>query len=237
MKLGAKAENPLEQVALTVGIVPTPLLDTIVALLLARSVMVGVKLGIFEALSGEPLPAAEVAARCGTDLYATEKLLGALAGTGYLDVHSETSGQTFALASAARRWLLKESAKSLHDAILYQFVDATYIERIEDYVRTGRPLRIHEQMRDEQWELYQRGMRAGANLAAPELALRIPVPATPLSHSAANTWACARPSSICPRRSRTPRRFSRRRGWAIASFTAPATPSPTTSAKRPTIWC
>jgi len=200
MKLGAKAENPLEQVALAVGIVPTPLLDTIVALLLARSVMVGVKLGVFEALAGEPLPAAEVAARCGTDPYATEKLLGALVGAGYLDVHratsgptsgqtsgptsgqtsgptsGQTSGPTFMLASAARRWLLKDSAKSLRDAILYQFVDATYIERIEDYVRTGQPLRIHEQMRDEQWELYQRGMRAGANLAAPELALRIPVP-------------------------------------------------------------
>jgi 2-polyprenyl-3-methyl-5-hydroxy-6-metoxy-1,4-benzoquinol methylase len=176
MKLGAKAENPLEQVALAVGIVPTPLLDTIIALLLARSVMVGVKLGVFEALAGEPLPAAEVAARCGTDPYATEKLLGALVGAGYLDVHGATSGQTFMLASAARRWLLKDGAKSLHDAILYQFVDATYIERIEDYVRTGQPLRIHEQMRDEQWELYQRGMRAGANLAAPELALRIPVP-------------------------------------------------------------
>jgi predicted O-methyltransferase YrrM len=176
MKVGAKAENPLEQAALAAGIVPTPLLDTIVALLLARSVMVGVKLGVFEALAGEPLPAAEVAVRCGTDPYATEKLLGALSGAGYLDAGRETSGQTFMLAPLARRWLLEESARSLRDAILYQFVDATYIERIEDYVRTGQPLRIHEQMRAEQWELYQRGMRSGANLAAPELALRIPVP-------------------------------------------------------------
>jgi 2-polyprenyl-3-methyl-5-hydroxy-6-metoxy-1,4-benzoquinol methylase len=172
VKLGAQAENPLEQLALALGLVPTPLLDTIVALLLARSVMVGVKVGVFEALATQPLGAAEVAVRCATDPRATEKLLGALAGAGYLEAHDGC----FALAPVARRWLLKDSARSLHDAILLQFLDADFIARMEDFVRTGEPLRIHEAMRDEQWELYQRGMRAGANLAAPELALRIPVP-------------------------------------------------------------
>jgi hypothetical protein len=67
VKLGAQPENPLDALALAAGQVPTPLLDTIIALLLARSVMVSVKLGIFEALAGGPLSAADVAARCGTD--------------------------------------------------------------------------------------------------------------------------------------------------------------------------
>lgn len=188
MKLGAKAENPLDQLALAAGLVPTPLLDTMVALLLARGVMVGVKLGVFEALAAGPLPACEVAARCQVDPHATEKLLGALAGAGYLEVErgagqvlsqvlSQGAGDAmFALAPVARRWLLKDSSRSLYDAILMQFLDATYIERMEEYVRSGQPLRIHEHMSDDHWELYQRGMRAGANLAAPELARRIPVP-------------------------------------------------------------
>jgi SAM-dependent methyltransferase len=172
MKLGTKAENPLEALVLAAGLVPTPLLDTIVALLLARSVMVGVKVGLFEALAAGPLPAADIAARCGTDSDATAKLLGALAGAGYL----RADGACFALTPLAGRWLLKESTRSLHDAILFQFVDAQFIEHVEDYVRTGAPVRIHERMSGEQWELYQRGMRAGANLAAPEIARRIPVP-------------------------------------------------------------
>lgn len=172
MKLGAKAENPLEQLALTAGLAPTPLLDTIIALLLARSIMVGVKLGVFEALAAHPATHEAVATMCATDPAATLKLLSALAGAGYLRAKD---GQ-FALAPVARRWLLKSSAHSLHDAILFQFVDAEHIAHTEDYVRTGRPLRIHETMTAEEWALYQRAMRSGANLAAPELVRRIPMP-------------------------------------------------------------
>lgn len=55
MKQGAIPENPLEAAALAVGLVTTPLLDT--TLLLARTVLVAVKLGVFDALAmGPALP-------------------------------------------------------------------------------------------------------------------------------------------------------------------------------------
>src|SRR5258707_15652744 len=84
MKQGAIPENPLEAASLATGLVPTPLLDTMLSLLLARTVLVAVKLGVFEALAAGPLPAAAVAERCGTDAAATAKLLTALAGARYL---------------------------------------------------------------------------------------------------------------------------------------------------------
>src|SRR5262245_24608466 len=51
LKLGARSENPLEWLALVAGLVPTPLFDTMLAQLLARTVMVGTRLGVFEALA------------------------------------------------------------------------------------------------------------------------------------------------------------------------------------------
>ncbi len=174
MKLGAIPENPLELAALAAGLAPTPLLETIVALLLARSVMVGVRLGIFEALADAPHSSAEVAERCGTHPQATERLLTALVGAGYL---RRVKDGTYRLAPVARRWLLKGSAHSLYDAILLQFVDARFIEQTERFVRTGEAVHLHEALAPDEWDLYQRGMRSGANIAAAELARRLPVPA------------------------------------------------------------
>jgi SAM-dependent methyltransferase len=172
VKLGTIAQNPLEWGVLGAGLVPTPLLDTIVALLLARTVMTGTRLGVFEALASGPLLAQEVAVRCNAQPAPMEKLLGALAGTGYVVVRDAR----YRLAPVARKWLLKNAPSSLYDAILLQFLDAGYIEHMEEYLRTGTPVHIHEQMSPEDWGYYQRGMRSGANLAAGELVRRVRLP-------------------------------------------------------------
>jgi SAM-dependent methyltransferase len=172
MKLGTIPQNPLEWGVLRAGLVPTPLLDTIVALLLARTVMTSTRLGVFEALAGGPLPAKDVAVRCNAQPGPMEKLLGALVGAGYLAV---AEGR-YRLAPVARKWLLQEAPSSLYDAILLQFLDAGYIEHMEEFVRTGTPVHIHEQMSSEDWGYYQRGMRSGANLAVGELVQRVGLP-------------------------------------------------------------
>lgn len=180
MKIGVIPENPLERVALLVGMVPTPLAQTIMGMWLARTIMVGVKVGVFEALKAGPLTAHEVAARCQTDPRATEKLLFALAGSDYLRAREPAgalaSGARYALSPLARRWLLASSPQSLRDGILHQFLDAQLIEHYEEFVLTGRPVNMHATMSPEQWGVYQRGMRSGANLYAPEVARRTPVP-------------------------------------------------------------
>lgn len=172
MKLGTRAERPLEWGALMAGIAPTPLLDTMVAMLLSRSIRVATKLGIFEALAGGALTADEVAARCVCHPAATEKLLNALTGARYL----RFGDGRYRLAPVARRWLLKDSPTSLHDAILMQDLDARFMEHAEEYLQSGQPVDIHHMMSEDDWRLYQRGMRAGANFAAAEVARRIRVP-------------------------------------------------------------
>jgi SAM-dependent methyltransferase len=172
VKLGTIPQNPLEWGVLRAGLVPTPLLDTIIALLLARAIMTSTRLGVFEALAGGPLPPREVAVRCNAKPEPMEKLLGALVAAGYLSV----SAGRYRLTPMARKWLLKDAPSSLYDAIFLQFLDAGYIEHMEEVVRTGAPVHIHEQMSPEDWGYYQRGMRSGANLAVGELVRRVRLP-------------------------------------------------------------
>ena len=43
-------------------------------------------------------------------------------------------------------------------------------------MRTGQPLRVHDQMTDEEWGVYQRGMRSGIEMLAQWVARRLPMP-------------------------------------------------------------
>jgi SAM-dependent methyltransferase len=172
MRLGLIAENPIERVVARLNIVPRPLLETQVAYTLARIVMVGVRLGVYEALRREALAPARVAERCGLDVRGTEKLLFALAGAGYLE---EKEGR-YGLTAVSRKWLLRDSPHSLADKLEFQFLEWDWMERSEDYVRTGEPLDIHETLTEDQWSSYQAGMRALAGAAAAEAARRLPVP-------------------------------------------------------------
>jgi SAM-dependent methyltransferase len=177
MRLNTHPENLIERIALRAGVVPTPLGDTIVAMTLARTIMVATKLGIFEVLAKAEYTAQEMATACGLHLHATEVLLFALAGAGYV----RSKGKRYALAPVARKWLLKSSPRSLYDYMLFNFLNWTWDERFEDFLRTGEPAHIHQEMSPDQWQIYQRAMRSLAGLSALEVARRIPIPRNALT--------------------------------------------------------
>jgi len=139
---------------------------------LARTIMVSTKLGIFEALAKQECTAREVAARCGLDRHATEVLLFALAGAGYV----RSKAMRYTLAPVARKWLLRSSPQSLYDYMMFNFLNWTWDERFEDFIRTGRPTQIHQEMSIDEWQVYQRGMRSLAGFSAFEVARRMPLP-------------------------------------------------------------
>ena len=172
MRLNAVPENLLERIALRAGVVPTPLGDTIVAMTLARTIMVATKLGIFEVLAKGESTASEVATRCGLDQHATEVLLFALGGAGYV----RSKGTHYTLAPVARKWMLKSSPQSLYDYMLFNFLNWTWDERFEDFLRTGKPTQIHQELSNDEWRVYQRAMRSLAGFSAFEVARRMPVP-------------------------------------------------------------
>jgi 2-polyprenyl-3-methyl-5-hydroxy-6-metoxy-1,4-benzoquinol methylase len=149
------------------------MLETQMAFTLARLVMAGVKLGVFEALADGPASAASVAERCGTDAVATEKLLFALAAADYLRADG---GGCYALTPVSRKWLLQDSPTSLADKLIFQYEEWDWLGRTEEYVTSGRPLELHEQLASEEWATYQRGMRSLAGAFVPEAVRRAPMP-------------------------------------------------------------
>jgi SAM-dependent methyltransferase len=173
VRLGAVPENPVELLVTRLGLAPKPLIETQMAFTLARLVMVGVKVGLFDALADGDATAAELAERLETNPRGTEKLLYALAGSGYV---TEEGGGRYAISSDARKWLVGDGTTSLKDKLLFQFLEWDIMESAEDYVRTGEPLSMHSVIDADSWDLYQRGMRALASAFSSEPIRRLPVP-------------------------------------------------------------
>jgi Dimerisation domain len=113
MKLGVVPDNLIERLALLTGLLPPGIFESWFGIMLARTIMVGTKLDIFEALASEPLTVSEVAKRCGTHLRGTEKLLNALVGLECLRV----KGERYALRRSLRAWILKDGKYSFRDQI------------------------------------------------------------------------------------------------------------------------
>lgn len=170
MKIGAIPESIVEWLALKLEIAPRALVDTHAAMLLARTVMAGAELKIFDALADRPGTADEIAVACGSEPVATALLLDALAACGYLRLEDGH----FALCRRSR-WLLSSNASSVRDKLLLQAAEWRWLETLEQFIRSGRPLDFHDSMTPEERELYHRGMRALAGIAAPEVARLVPL--------------------------------------------------------------
>ncbi|MDP8999740.1 MAG: methyltransferase domain-containing protein [Myxococcota bacterium] len=172
MKIGLFPERLIELAGIATGALPTPMGHTWCAQKLARWIMAAVKMGIFDALEAGPLDAPSVASRCGLQAHPTSRLLGVLVTADYV---SFDSGK-YALTPVSRKWLLKSGPTSLHDNILFQYLEWKLLDATEDFLRTGKPVDFHGVLHPDDWRVYQRGMRALAGTNAPEVVKRTPVP-------------------------------------------------------------
>jgi len=206
VRLGARPETPLEWLALRLGWVPTPLVDTHLAFAFARTLMVATRLGVFDALAEGEQGVDAVARRCGTAPAPTQQLLHALVGMGYLRPGRDPG--RVALTRGARRWLTRGSPHEVVDKVLFAFDEWRLVEGYEAYLREGRAVDMHRMLGEPDapgpgrgvpavdpvpaaapidgrgdgapdagaWVRYQRGLRAVAGVSAEEVARRTPVP-------------------------------------------------------------
>jgi len=171
---GVIPENLPERLALWCGIPPPGIVESWLGIMASRAVLVATKLDIFETLAAGPLTVQEIVDTCATHRRATEQLLNALVGMGCLQL----KGGRYALARRMRAWILAEGKYSFRGQILLHELEWKWWEHCEDYVRTGQPLRVHQTMTDEEWGLYQRGMRSGSAFPANWVARNLPLPKT-----------------------------------------------------------
>jgi len=172
MKLTSVPENWLERLALWLGIAPTPLSDTHVAFMMARTLMVASKAGIFEALADKSASASQVAKRCDIHPVATQKILNSLVHLGYLELNDDQ----YRLTKLSRKWMLQESESSVYDKMMFQFVEWKLVEHYEHYLKDGKPAELHQVLNNREWETYQKGMLSMARISAREVGMRTPIP-------------------------------------------------------------
>jgi hypothetical protein len=140
MKLAPQAESLMERIALMANLVPRPFIDTQIAFVAARAIMVAAEAGIFEALGKAEQSAETIARDCGTNARATKQLLDCLVGVGYAHWRDGKYG----LPAPMRKWLLRSSPNSIVNKLAYESLEWDFVGKTGDFVRTGKPLAVHE---------------------------------------------------------------------------------------------
>jgi SAM-dependent methyltransferase len=172
MRVGAIPEGLMERIVMRLGVVPRPFVETQMSFTLARVVMAAADLGVFALLEEGPATSDEIADRLGTDPHATYKLLFALASSDYLRFRDGR----YELTKLSRKWLLPDSPTDLTDKLRFQLLEWEFVAKSEEYVRTGKPLDLHDSSDPTLWDSYQRGMRAMAAAFGAEGLRRLPIP-------------------------------------------------------------
>lgn len=172
MRYGVIPANLLESLALAAGKVPVPAIDALVSLMKTRSIMAGVKLGVFTALAEQALLPAEVAAARQLDPETCELLLRALVFCGYL----EQQGPRFALSPLGRDTLLPGARKDFRGYLMWNYTQWELVQQLEGLLRSGQGLDFHHTLEDpEAWANYERAMAEFAREDAPRVAKKVPL--------------------------------------------------------------
>jgi hypothetical protein len=114
----------------------------------ARIVQTAVELRVFDALKSNPLNARAVSAALKTDHRGTELLLNALTALGLLEKNQDS----YSITPISQKYLLRDSAYYLGDLILFDASLWSSWERLEEAVRTGKPVRRPDMYQDDNTE-------------------------------------------------------------------------------------
>jgi ubiquinone/menaquinone biosynthesis C-methylase UbiE len=172
VRVGTRAESVPERLALTAGTIPTPLLETFEAMAMARAIMAGVSLGIFDALAEQPDDADRLARRLKLDREGTEILLVALHALDYVEFRNGR----YRNSPAVEKFVLPDSPTTLR-AYVGDFNRDMWDEfsRVEEAIRTGESSGLHSRDPDDPyWERYMRGLFDLTRLAGDDVARMIP---------------------------------------------------------------
>jgi predicted O-methyltransferase YrrM len=172
MKYGLIPENVLERCALSSGKVPVPVLDMIFSIIKTRSIMVGVRLRVFDALGAGPATAIDLAGRLRLNAEALAMLLRVLVICDYLTFRAGR----FGLTKLGKR-VVSDSGRDFVGYVMWNFKQWEMMDHMEELVRHGHGLEFHRTMEDaDGWKYYQQGMLEIARGQVAFLAAKVPVP-------------------------------------------------------------
>lgn len=170
MRVGAVPEGVVEWALDKLNLLPKPLADTFVAMMLCRTLMAASRVGVFEALARGARSADEVARELNCSPRVMARLLEALERLGYV---VRRDGR-YLNGRVVQRWLVSTSPHYLGGFLDFNYDLWEVWEHLEEVLRTGKAIEFHEAIPDhEGWRRYLSGMKDLARLMAPEIVRRI----------------------------------------------------------------
>lgn len=158
MRYGIKPANPAEWLALTLGKIPLPIVDTLVPMVQVRALMAAANSGVLARLASAPASASELAAALSLDPDCLEMVLRVVDSMGY--VHR--SGSSWSLTAMARRYFGPDATESYEAFVEYCIPQWHFVEQLDGVLRTGHGIDFHEHQTAEEWGAYQRAMLENA---------------------------------------------------------------------------
>ncbi|MBA2761333.1 MAG: methyltransferase [Segetibacter sp.] len=173
MKFSPIAQNPLEWIALRLGLVPVPLAYSHFGFMMSKFLLEATDKGVFEAIGHDKVLLKDLSETCKLNERALQSLLGVLASMKLV----KQKNQFFYLTRQSKKWLLKESPDSLYWLLMFDNrVCIKWMDYVGEFLQTGKGLQYHETFNDEEWFYYQKAMEAAASATSKEAIKKIPVP-------------------------------------------------------------
>ncbi len=171
MRYGVIPRGLKERLAKILGVVPYPMLDVLVAPLQARALIAAERSGVFKALGEQEESAADLSRRLALDESCLELVLRLLSSMGYL---KRRAGR-WSLTRLGRKHFGPGAPEPFGDFVSFGAPQWDWITRLDEVLRTGRGVEIHENLESADWSLYQRAMSEMARDFSDFVAREIPV--------------------------------------------------------------
>jgi 2-hydroxy-4-(methylsulfanyl)butanoate S-methyltransferase len=170
MNLDVVPDNVLERLAMTLGVVPSPVVRVLWGVAIVRIVLPALDLGIFDAIDEGATTPEDIAKKTSCDVDGMRSMLAALNGFGFL---MGRSGQ-YSLTSSTKKWMTAGAKNTMKPALQFAATLDEMMQKIPESVRTGKRGGIHEEPHPpEWWRRYMEGLGAIAKITGVELARRV----------------------------------------------------------------
>lgn len=172
MKYQLAPDNPIEEKALKSSPAAHALFDPFLPPLQARSIMAGVRMGIFKEIGNEARSADQLAKKLSLDGECLDLLLRVLTCAGYVTFQ----GGQYGLSELSRMALLPDSPMQLSAWVEFNYVHWNVIDKLEEVLKTGKGIGLRESIGDPaNWAIQQQAMLETARPAAPMVASLVPI--------------------------------------------------------------
>lgn len=143
---------------------PYAMYDAFPSVLLGRVVVLASRLGVFNALSSQPMTPEEISAKLKLNIEGTKHVLRVLESSGYV---KKRMGK-FQLTSQSKKWLVSSSPNYIGNFLGYIGLLHDHWTRLEETIRAGEPPVTYVESFDEkEWEIYTLGMMDLAQFMIP----------------------------------------------------------------------